>query len=111
MLEWLICIFFKQRTAYEMRISDVSSDVCSSVLPLGQHFDTPKIGTQSDRAAGAIMQQPFARHDLRRIAQIGSRRHPCKRARLVAPQCKVMTHRLCRSEAKALQIVQSRSDP
>src|SRR3546814_10884236 len=28
----LICFFFKQNTAYEMRISDRSSDVCSSYL-------------------------------------------------------------------------------
>src|SRR3546814_10685315 len=28
---WLVC-FFKQKTAYEMRISDWSSDVCSSDL-------------------------------------------------------------------------------
>src|SRR3546814_2504982 len=28
--------FFKQKTAYEMRISDWSSDVCSSDLPLRQ---------------------------------------------------------------------------
>src|SRR3546814_2953479 len=28
--------FFKQKTAYEMRISDWSSDVCSSDLPVGQ---------------------------------------------------------------------------
>src|SRR3546814_2803948 len=27
-----ICCFFKQKTAYEMRISDWSSDVCSSDL-------------------------------------------------------------------------------
>src|SRR3546814_9113220 len=27
-----LCIFFKQKTAYEMRISDWSSDVCSSDL-------------------------------------------------------------------------------
>src|SRR3546814_4265833 len=27
------CFFFKQKTAYEMRISDWSSDVCSSDLP------------------------------------------------------------------------------
>src|SRR3546814_946028 len=27
--------FFKQKTAYEMRISDWSSDVCSSDLPMG----------------------------------------------------------------------------
>src|SRR3546814_15885630 len=30
-----ILFFFKQKTAYEMRISDWSSDVCSSDLPLG----------------------------------------------------------------------------
>src|SRR3546814_5182404 len=29
----LIFIFFKQKTAYELRISDWSSDVCSSDLP------------------------------------------------------------------------------
>src|SRR3546814_3280515 len=29
--------FFKQKTAYEMRISDWSSDVCSSDLIGGQH--------------------------------------------------------------------------
>src|SRR3546814_10431191 len=29
------CFFFKQKTAYEMRISDWSSDVCSSDLPVG----------------------------------------------------------------------------
>src|SRR3546814_10611987 len=31
---WYSCFFFKQKTAYEMRISDWSSDVCSSDLPL-----------------------------------------------------------------------------
>src|SRR3546814_10530608 len=30
---WSCCFFFKQKTAYEMRISDWSSDVCSSDLP------------------------------------------------------------------------------
>src|SRR3546814_4865191 len=29
-----VCFFFKQKTAYEMRISDWSSDVCSSDLGL-----------------------------------------------------------------------------
>src|SRR3546814_7151487 len=36
-LRWcviFIFFFFKQKTAYEMRISDWSSDVCSSDLPL-----------------------------------------------------------------------------
>src|SRR3546814_10470311 len=35
---WLLCcvfFFFKQKTAYEMRISDWSSDVCSSDLGVG----------------------------------------------------------------------------
>src|SRR3546814_10577962 len=35
---WLVCalfFFFKQKTAYEMRISDWSSDVCSSDLATG----------------------------------------------------------------------------
>src|SRR3546814_4174520 len=30
------CFFFKQKTAYEMRISDWSSDVCSSDLYIAQ---------------------------------------------------------------------------
>src|SRR3546814_4004426 len=29
---WYLIVFFKQKTAYEMRISDWSSDVCSSDL-------------------------------------------------------------------------------
>src|SRR3546814_2008479 len=32
----LVVFFFKQKTAYEMRISDWSSDVCSSDLTGGQ---------------------------------------------------------------------------
>src|SRR3546814_18826063 len=32
-------VFFKQETAYEMRISDWSSDVCSSDLRIADHFD------------------------------------------------------------------------
>src|SRR3546814_9956268 len=34
----LYFFFFKQKTAYEMRISDWSSDVCSSDLAPGQFF-------------------------------------------------------------------------
>src|SRR3546814_7152036 len=35
----LLFFFFKQKTAYEMRISDWSSDVCSSDLVLAIAFD------------------------------------------------------------------------
>src|SRR3546814_5316542 len=34
----LWCFFFKQKTAYEMRISDWSSDVCSSDLAGDEHL-------------------------------------------------------------------------
>src|SRR3546814_15349676 len=44
----MIFFFFKQKTAYEMRISDWSSDVCSSDLIVQRlkalHPDTPIIG-------------------------------------------------------------------
>src|SRR3546814_21030132 len=44
--------FFKQKTAYEMRISDWSSDVCSSDLPgdLGGHIG---LELHQDHAAAA----------------------------------------------------------
>src|SRR3546814_11607970 len=47
-----ICIvfFFKQKTAYEMRISDWSSDVCSSDLPLILDTADPRFGEQLETA-------------------------------------------------------------
>src|SRR3546814_1541842 len=39
----ILFFFFKQKTAYEMRISDWSSDVCSSDLTRDEHADTPAI--------------------------------------------------------------------
>src|SRR3546814_5594058 len=39
MVSNFVCFFvFKQKTAYEMRISDWSSDVCSSDLGLNRHL-------------------------------------------------------------------------
>src|SRR3546814_2334190 len=40
-----VVFFFKQKTAYEMRISDWSSDVCSSDLPK----DRWRIGTEHEK--------------------------------------------------------------
>src|SRR3546814_2620823 len=40
-----IFFFFKQKTAYEMRISDWSSDVCSSDLNIGLTTDTTLLQT------------------------------------------------------------------
>src|SRR3546814_8267134 len=39
--------FFKQKTAYEMRISDWSSDVCSSDLEIAQREDPAGMGVFS----------------------------------------------------------------
>src|SRR3546814_12708339 len=46
-----VVLFFKQKTAYEMRISDWSSDVCSSDLLAGKPFIGPA-GQIFDRALG-----------------------------------------------------------
>src|SRR3546814_10648248 len=68
-----IIFFFKQKTAYEMRISDWSSDVCSSdLLPfgvgeLGEAVDPPVAGerTRGDargrHGVGACRRQPRRR--------------------------------------------------
>src|SRR3546814_9511914 len=37
-LLYFLLFFFKQKTAYEVRISDWSSDVCSSDLPSHRHI-------------------------------------------------------------------------
>src|SRR3546814_12089652 len=41
------CFFFKQKTAYEMRISDWSSDVCSSDLPARSSMTRAACGSTS----------------------------------------------------------------
>src|SRR3546814_5094606 len=52
-----VCVFFKQKTAYEMRISDWSSDVFSSDLP---------------RHAGIAMFDQMRRHPpAQRVAGLG----------------------------------------
>src|SRR3546814_2946301 len=53
MLELLCFLFFKQKTAYELRISDWSSDVCSSDLAV--HADTVRaLLAQAEVAAADI---------------------------------------------------------
>src|SRR3546814_1173867 len=44
MFVMLCCFFFKQKTAYELRISDWSSDVCSSDLGHGIASNVVKHG-------------------------------------------------------------------
>src|SRR3546814_1655850 len=79
--------FFKQKTAYEMRISDWSSDVCSSDLhgvkqidPVGQPFNPDfhqamTMAPSTDVPANhvlSVMQKGYSLHDrLLRPAKIG----------------------------------------
>src|SRR3546814_2171645 len=62
-LVWFVVFFFKQKTAYEMRISDWSSDVCSSDLPIGegdQHGGVQRLGRASgpeDRSGSKALRQ------------------------------------------------------
>src|SRR3546814_9052442 len=80
----LLFFFFKQKTAYEMRISDWSSDVCSSDLqgaPIKGADDLDRAGieqriglldrggTGSDGGIGHVLQQPGHALDLFRIDQ------------------------------------------
>src|SRR3546814_8075283 len=48
-----VLLFFKQKTAYEMRISDWSSDVCSSDLPAESDCDRRWQGSARGRSGGA----------------------------------------------------------
>src|SRR3546814_3408336 len=59
---WVCCVFgflffFKQKTAYELRISDWSSDVCSSDL-----LDLPTPAFETDAADHPRVGGPRQRH-------------------------------------------------
>src|SRR3546814_1178348 len=47
---FMYVFFFKQKTAYEMRISDWSSDVCSSDLSSLSGYDLAKLLSHADKA-------------------------------------------------------------
>src|SRR3546814_7045298 len=53
------CFFFKQKTAYEMRISDWSSDVCSSDLPV---FQDPYSSLNPRKNVSQIVSAPLEVH-------------------------------------------------
>src|SRR3546814_2972883 len=73
----LVIFFFKQKTAYEMRISDWSSDVCSSDLGYTLHPSVPtdERWVRQERKAIARMsparsgRRPFADGPLRIAAR------------------------------------------
>src|SRR3546814_4564325 len=65
----VIFLFFKQKTAYEMRISDWSSDVCSSDLdprPVYRRFDIHAEIENVQRIGHTILDQRHARRSCRK---------------------------------------------
>src|SRR3546814_4666801 len=89
-LRFLLFFFFKQKTAYEMRISDWSSDVCSSdLLVIGSKVPgyTP---TRSPAAAFLLIRSrpprpapkpPVLTHPPRGPRPTHRRRHHCRHCR------------------------------
>src|SRR3546814_17865979 len=63
MLVFVVFFFFKQKTAYEMRISDWSSDVCSSDLRLCGYV-WPQVGYQPLLPPPVLAEQPSMTVDL-----------------------------------------------
>src|SRR3546814_6368026 len=60
--------FLKQKTAYEMRISDWSSDVCSSDLWIGDIEKPANFAKRDGRALFPfVFRQPFRRNRLERV--------------------------------------------
>src|SRR3546814_7565679 len=71
--------FFKQKTAYEMRISDWSSDVCSSDLPLDRRVaDNQPVDRRGERHLGdvALVLLRQVRRDLEQERRRRGRHHP-----------------------------------
>src|SRR3546814_1783393 len=70
------CCFFKQKTAYEMRISDWSSDVCSSDLgPVPRKGDRPQFDEADDPVVlGREADREIGIGDLRGQAFVAERR-------------------------------------
>src|SRR3546814_1044985 len=75
--------FFKQKTAYEMRISDWSSDVCSSDLKMAWH-----VARYRQRAKPSCQLLGRVRHitDTRRYWRSGNARQFSDRARAISFQ-------------------------
>src|SRR3546814_6009316 len=64
-----VCVFFffKQKTAYEMRISDWSSDVCSSDLGTGQTQAPTPDDTIQRKEIAARLRTAFVEHARTRL--------------------------------------------
>src|SRR3546814_15656603 len=85
----LMLFFVKQKTAYEMRICDWSSDVCSSDLPPDARLGARSQALFRDEILGAARRSRVPRYregrDLQRFQGAGARGgRPCREGRAPA---------------------------
>src|SRR3546814_9413914 len=80
MFGFFVLFFFKQKTAYEMRISDWSSDVCSSDLARG----TAAVRTSASRRTEGRADNAAARRTATIAGDSPKRRSSIRRAGLWA---------------------------
>src|SRR3546814_7605488 len=77
----LFCVvffFFKQKTAYEMRISDWSSDVCSSDLLIAHNFHEHPKTLWSDQPDGERIRVWECRDNSHEIGRASCRERVCQ---------------------------------
>src|SRR3546814_9321054 len=92
----MFVFFFKQRTAYEMRISDWSSDVCSSDLLERQRGDA------GDRGDGDKVRQRLKNRRPAPTLRHRSRRPPCPICISPSPSSRKSSPPACRSEERGV---------
>src|SRR3546814_3897730 len=90
--------FFKQRTAYEMRISDWSSDVCSSDLMITARSAGIWIGLALDDAAPAALRRDGLDPAALRLTGL----HPFEFASASGGGVRVTAHAIDNAAAEAL---------
>src|SRR3546814_7666732 len=97
---FIMCIvFFKQKTAYEMRISDWSSDVCSSDLAAAEvdaHHIVPVV--EAHPREGAVAGDAgIIHHDVDRSDLFGHPRAAVEAGQIGRASCREECVRTCRS--------------
>src|SRR3546814_1526236 len=93
----MVCVFFffKQKTAYEMRISDWSSDVCSSDLTVTvKHIretfpDLRKVGllATSGTVSSGVYKRALEDHDLQEVVPSAPMQARRSEERRVGKEC------------------------